>query len=261
MEFMKTNFFDGPVMGKYRYIFSYDYDSDTIFNTPCTYDPVSNRWFSEFGYTYCTSRGLSLACDGDDMDLYWFWQKHPKEHIRETYYHWIYTDDAKTEVNITYTATEYNNGYYRNFTFAVAHVTEEQFESIEQKLMDWHTTGKLKFGEIELEPGTWAENRYCIPPGPDMNPTIGALIGEKVVVDVKKIVQELTSLTHIQDAFVNRVAEIIHSNYIELLSQNKDAKEIAQILYEQVISDPEIAPHTWLYESLERRLTDIVPFA
>lgn len=80
MEFIKTNFFDGPVMGKYRYTFSYDYDGDTVFNTPSTYDPVSNRWFSEFGYTYCTERGLSLAFDGDDMDMYWFWQKHPKDH-------------------------------------------------------------------------------------------------------------------------------------------------------------------------------------
>ena len=103
MEFIKTNFFDGPVMGKYRYTFSYDYDSDTVFNTPSTYDPVSNRWFSEFGYTYCTERGLSLAFDGDDMDMYWFWQKHHKDHIRETYYHWTYQDDAMTEVNITYT--------------------------------------------------------------------------------------------------------------------------------------------------------------
>lgn len=94
-----------------------------------------------------------------------------------------------------------------------------------------------------------------------MNPTIGALIEEKAPVDIKKIVQELKSLTCIQDKFVSRIAEIIHANYIGVLSQNRDTKEIAKILYEKVICDPEIAPHSWLYETLEQRLTDPVPFA
>lgn len=261
MEFIKTNFFDDPVMGKYRYTFSYDYDSDTVFNTPSTYDPVSNRWFSEFGYTYCTAQGLSLAFDGDNMDIYWFWQKHPKDHIRETYYHWTYQDDAMKEVNITYTITEYYNAIYRTCSFSIKNISEEQFEDIKRSLMEWHITGRLIIGDIELDLGKLEENRYCIPPGSDMNPTIGALIEEKASVDVKKIVQELKSLTCIQDKFVNRIAEIIHTNYTDVLSQNRATKEIARILYEKVICDPEIAPHSWLYESLEQRLTDPVPFA
>lgn len=261
MEFIKKNFFDGPVMGKYRYMFSYDYDSDTVFNTPSSYDPMSNRWFSEFGYTYCTSRGISLAIDGDDMDMYWFWQKHPKDHVRESYYHWTYQDDAMTVVNITYTLTEYSDAYYRTCHFSIENVTEEQFQDIKQKIMDWHTAGKLMIGNVELEMGPWRQNLCCIPQEPDLNPTIGSLIEAKEPVEVQKIIDELKRLTNVQDKFINRISAIIHANYNELLSVDLETNEIATVLYKKVISDPEIAPHSWMYETLEQRLTDPVPFA
>ena len=147
MEFINNNNPECPVMGRYKYVFSSENLKRFYFNTPTSFDAESERWFSQFQYTYCTFNGYCEALEGDEIDIWHFWEENPQARFRESYYEWEYRDQVCTEVDIKYTIAEYCDGEYWESQFVVLDVTEEQVAAMEQVLMNWHRNGKLIIGE------------------------------------------------------------------------------------------------------------------
>lgn len=260
MEFIKE-LHGEKVFGKYKHLFSSETNYGDILGKYSEFDFESELWFTEISDTFSSVLGFTNANFHNFMAMEDFWNEHRGAYIRETYYHWYYEDERPDSVSIFYTITEYRSGLYRTCRFTIRDVSEEQFQNMERALLEWHKRGIFMLGSIEMNIGEWKERYFSDETETDDVPYIGALIEKHTPMDMDTIVRSLAEGTYIQSEFIERIAEVIHENYEELLSENPQNTDIARELYTRVISSAEIRPILWLHQKLEWIITDPIPFA
>lgn len=261
MEFIKHDDPIFPTMGRYKHVFSSDRTNQFYFNTPAKFDSESKRWFSESGFTYCTPDGYAEEVTCDNLDIYHFWKKHPNACFRETYYEWAYQDESCSSANISYAVSEFSDGEYFQNEFTINDVTEEQFATMEQALMNWHRTGSLIIGDVNFILAYRGKNPniHTVHKHPAIN--TAESIGNCLPVDQETVLMDLKARTTIQEELHNHIAETICRVYSDLQSQHADTPYDAYDVYQCVINDSEISRYPWLHKELEWLLTDPIPFA
>ena len=261
MEFIKKNTSNHDTLGRYKYVFSSDNNDRLYFNTPTTFDSESNRWFSQFQYTYCTFNGFCEAADSDMYDIGHFWDTHSDACFRETYYEWEYQDESRSNVHISYTVTEYSDGIYFRSEFEINDVTEEQFATMDRALLNWHKTGELVISGVKVKLTCCGENLHIGPVYEQPEINTAELIEGHLPVDRETVLLDLKARTTIQEELHDYIAETICRVCREFQSSNADAQYDAHDIYRTVVNDPGIKPHTWVHKDLEYFLTDPIPFA
>ena len=261
MEFIKKNASNHDTLGRYKYVFSSDSINRFYFNTPTTFDSESNRWFSQFQYTYCTFNGFCEAADSDMYDIGHFWDTHPDACFRETYYEWEYQDESRSSVYISYTVTEYSDGIYFRSEFEINDVTEEQFAAMDRALLNWHKTGELVISGVKVKLTCCGENLHIGPVYEQPEINTAELIEGHLPVDRETVLLDLKARTTIQEELHDYIAETICCVCREFQGPNADAQYDAHDIYRTAVNDPGIKPHSWVHKDLEYLLTDPIPFA
>ena len=261
MEFIKQNAFDFDTMGRYKYVFSSDSIKQFYFNTPSKFDPESNRWFSQFQYTYCTFNGFCEAAEGDGIDILRFWREYPDACLQESYYNWEYKDESCNSVNINYIVTEFSNGDYFQYEFAIEDVTEEQFADIDQALMIWHKTGELIIDDTKITLSYCGKNPFVHSENPLPEISTAELIEQELPVDRETVLMDLKARTGIQEELHEYIAEIICRTCRDIQEHKLDTPYNGNNVYCAVINDLQISQSPWLHKDLEDILTDPIPFA
>lgn len=256
MEFVRETCWGDPVLGKYKYVQSSENSEHIMFSVDPYYDETSGRWFGEFKYTYCTYEGFEQAADGDEMDKFGFWSRHPAAKVKESYYDWCYGVAAK----VIYHIAEYDGDHYRCVELETE-MSEATFQKMEQMLLNWHRGSTLKVDDVIIQMGPWMENPFTCQKLPDMADNTAEHIRCKASVDMDMVVRDLQIRTSIADCFIKKVAEIICENYGCLLAEPGKNDSLAAVLYERVTQDAYIKDNPWMFCDLKEVLLEPIPFA
>ena len=96
------------------------------------------------------------------MDISLFWEDNPDACYRESVEDLdCALEDDTAVIGGYFLLTEYDGDVSRNLYVTVGALTATELEKLEEELMHWHRTGKLRLNGVEQQLSDWKKNEYC----------------------------------------------------------------------------------------------------